>query len=163
MKITTLLLVNFLFIGVCAQAQSNPITKFDVYGRWVLELEEDNQLQEKLLYLRRSESEVIESLNWTDISLLAYNQCEFNSSSEMTLGFCSTETVSSRYKTSWDYNEDRGVVTITTLDIIFKELNVLYPEEYAEFGSPEWITKIEYEVIVLPWDKIGLLNMATNL
>lgn len=81
----------------------------------------------------------------------------------MTLGFCSTDPVSSRYKTSWDYNEDRGVVTITTLDIIFKELNVLYPEEYAEFGSPEWITKIEYKVIVLPGDKIGLLNMATNL
>ncbi|MFD0797854.1 hypothetical protein ACFQZJ_10305 [Maribacter chungangensis] len=162
MKITIPFLVVFLLIGVCVKAQSDPITKFELYGRWVLELKDKDQFPEKSMCLPRSESDSIESSVWTDILFFANGQCKISSNSKVKLGFCANGSVDGRYKASWDYNEAKGVITITELNTSLKEFSETYPQEYAEFGTPEWTTQTKIKVIPLADNKIGLLKMAAN-
>lgn len=136
------------------QAQDIPITKSDLYGLWVLELEEKKQVKEKSIYLARAESDSIESSIWNSIAFLADNECIFNSSSRATLGFCATQLGFNSDKWNWDYNEKKKVISITTVDTLLKELSEIFPEEHAKLGSPKWITQIQMKVVDLSQKKM---------
>ncbi len=147
-------------VGISNYGQDKSITEFDLYGRWVLELDENGQFPEKLVYTLRAESDPISHKNWIAISLMAFEKCEFASSRTQGCGYCGTQR---GYvdKHTWVYDEKKEVILITTVKTWLKEFSETHPEEYAEFGSLNWIEKTEIKVIRLVDNTIGLEKTLT--
>jgi hypothetical protein len=150
-----------VLVGFSNYGQDKSITEFDLYGRWVLELGEKGQFPEKIVYTRNTTSDSISNKNWIDISLLAYEKCELASSRTRGYGYCGTQR---GYvdKHTWVYDEKKEVIIIATVKTGLKEFSETHPEEYAEFGSPNWIEKTEIKVIRLADNAIGL-EKTSNL
>ncbi len=118
----------------------------------------DNSLK-NLVYTLRAESDPISNKNWIAISLMAFEKCEFASSRTRGYSYCGTQR---GYidKHTWVYDE-KEVIVITTVKTWLKEFSETYPEEYAEFGSLNWIEKTEIKVIRLADNTIGLEKTHT--
>ncbi|VAW11898.1 hypothetical protein MNBD_BACTEROID03-2640 [hydrothermal vent metagenome] len=137
-RIITLYLLSI--VGISNYGQDKSISEFDLYGRWVLELDKKGQFPEKLVYTRLTVSDSISNKNRIAISLMAFEKCEFASSRTRGYGYCGTQR---GYvdKHTWVYDEKKEVIVITTVKTWLKEFSETHPEEYAEFDSLNWIEK----------------------
>lgn len=76
MKKSVILFLVFIAFGVSAKSQDQEISKFDVYGCWVLEQLENNIIKKIRIYKRCEDLEPKNTIRHTKISLLAFGESE---------------------------------------------------------------------------------------
>ena len=140
----------FLVVGLSARGQDKPITEFDLYGCWILERNEDGKNSTKLIYKRCEDSDSKRAIKNTKISLLAFNESEFETYS----AFICFTTVTE--KGTWNFDENEGIVSMYCGQEMLKELKEKYPDDYKKLGSPEKFDKMKLKVVELDDGNIGL-------
>ncbi|MGB5662629.1 hypothetical protein, partial [Eudoraea sp.] len=150
--------ISFIFIvsGLLAHGQVKPITEFDLYGCWIMERSEDGKRPQKQIYKRCNSSDTKLRVKHSKISLLAFNESEFQTTSAY---ICFTTVTE---KGTWSYNENEGIVSMFWGQECLREFKEKDPEEYAKWNSPKKFNWLKFKVIELSENQLEVEKLRTT-
>lgn len=156
MKKISFISLIFLAFGLLAKGQDKLVTEFDLYGSWILELEQIEQDKGKLIYKRSEESRTKLKEVVSAIYFQAFEEYKIDTYRPF---ICGNEAPPLDY--NWTYDADTGIINIYSFKKWLKEFKENHPKEHEKFGSPEKFYKMKFMVVELDDGKNGLEKIST--
>lgn len=152
MKRTGFITLICLTFGLIVNGQNKSITKTDLYGNWILKLNENNQNDNEFVFIREKESENrSRNMNIT-ISLLEFDKCLVDYDNSYT--YCGNGSFSNDY--SWAFDKGLGIVNIYKSEKWLKKFKEEYPDEFKKFNLLDKYNEMELSLVLNKNESIEL-------
>lgn len=152
MKGTGFITLICLAFVVIVNGQNKSITKSNLYGSWILELNENNQDVDDFIFIRKKETGTLGADMNITISLLEFDECLVNYDNDRI--YCGNGTLSTDY--SWTFDKDLGIVNIYKSEKWLKEFKEEHPDEFKKFNLPDKYDEMQLSLVIRENGSIGL-------